>query len=171
MNTKQVKENKLKMILGFSIPSIIAMMLQTVITKTDGYFTGNYVGDQWQTSRGKRKTKGFRGVLGLGVQGSAIGSLLVQTVTVLISLGYFLSQKAGIRFRRFRFDRMAGREMILNGSSEFIGEMVSVGEHRNRRLLRDCRLPRLLFDPVDQSIWRWKEMKKLCGFWRFFRFW
>ena len=32
------------MILGFSIPSIIAMLLQTVITITDGFFTGNYVG-------------------------------------------------------------------------------------------------------------------------------
>ena len=45
MNTTQIKENKLQMILGFSIPSIIAMMLQTVITITDGYFTGNYVGE------------------------------------------------------------------------------------------------------------------------------
>ena len=42
MNMKEIKENKLKMILGFSIPSIIAMLLQTVITITDGYFTGNY---------------------------------------------------------------------------------------------------------------------------------
>ena len=45
MNTKQIKENKLRMILGFSIPSIIAMLLETVITMTDGYFTGNYVGE------------------------------------------------------------------------------------------------------------------------------
>ena len=45
MDTKQIKENKLKMILGFSIPSIIAMLLETVITITDGYFTGNYVGE------------------------------------------------------------------------------------------------------------------------------
>ena len=65
------------------------------------------------------------GVIGLGVQGSAIGSLVVQIVTVLISIGYFLSQKAGIRFCRFRFDKMVNREMILNGSSEFIGEMAS----------------------------------------------
>ena len=46
MNTEQIKENKLKMILGFSIPSIIAMLLETVITMTDGYFTGNYVGEK-----------------------------------------------------------------------------------------------------------------------------
>ena len=45
MDIKQIKENKLKIILAFSIPSIIAMMLQTVITITDGYFTGNYVGE------------------------------------------------------------------------------------------------------------------------------
>lgn len=45
MDLKQMKENKLKMILGFSIPSIIAMLLETVITITDGYFTGNYVGE------------------------------------------------------------------------------------------------------------------------------
>ena len=45
MNIKQIKNNKLKTILQFSIPSIIAMLLQTVITITDGYFTGNYVGD------------------------------------------------------------------------------------------------------------------------------
>ena len=45
MNINQIKNNKLKTILQFSIPSIIAMLLQTVITITDGYFTGNYVGD------------------------------------------------------------------------------------------------------------------------------
>lgn len=40
MDIRQLKENKLKTILQFSIPSIIAMLLQTVITITDGYFTG-----------------------------------------------------------------------------------------------------------------------------------
>ena len=45
MNTKQIKDNKLGMILGFSVPSIIAMLLETVITMTDGYFTGYYVGE------------------------------------------------------------------------------------------------------------------------------
>lgn len=44
MDIKQIKENKIRMILQFSIPSIIAMLLQTAITITDGYFTGNYVG-------------------------------------------------------------------------------------------------------------------------------
>ena len=45
MNIREIKQNKLKTILQFSIPSIIAMLLQTVITITDGYFTGNYVGE------------------------------------------------------------------------------------------------------------------------------
>lgn len=45
MDMKQMKENKLKMILQFSIPSVIAMLLETLITVTDGYFTGNYVGE------------------------------------------------------------------------------------------------------------------------------
>lgn len=40
-----ITENKLKTIFQFSIPSVIAMLLETVITITDGYFTGNYVGE------------------------------------------------------------------------------------------------------------------------------
>ncbi|MGN0438290.1 MAG: MATE family efflux transporter [Lachnospiraceae bacterium] len=248
MDIKQIKENKLKMILGFSIPSIIAMLLQTVITITDGYFTGNYVGENALAAinlglpilyfylgaglcvgvggsvicgrllgeKEKQKasevfsqtmvtamcicivisflmfllftpilnvlradaglsgyfTEYYRimlftyplmvvgtvlgmfirvdgkpeicmlvsiagcvlnlvfdyilvGVLGLGVQGSAIGSFIVQLVTVLCFFGYYLSHTAGIRFHRFQFNKMINREMILNGSSEFIGEMAS----------------------------------------------
>ena len=45
MDIKGIKENKLKTILQFSVPSIIAMLLQTAITITDGYFTGKYVGE------------------------------------------------------------------------------------------------------------------------------
>ena len=41
MDINQIRENKLKFILQFSIPSIIAMMLQTVITVTDAYFVPN----------------------------------------------------------------------------------------------------------------------------------
>ncbi len=74
MDMKRIKQNKLKTILQFSILSIIAMLLQTIITITDGYF---------------------------------------------------LSQSAGIRFKRFVFDRQINREMFFNGSSEFIGEMAS----------------------------------------------
>ena len=41
MNMERIKENKLGTILQFSVPSIIAMLLSTVLTLTDGYFTGN----------------------------------------------------------------------------------------------------------------------------------
>lgn len=248
MNMKEIKENKLKMILGFSIPSIIAMLLQTVITITDGYFTGNYVGENalaainlglpilyfylgaglcigvggsvicgrlFGAKERRRASEVFSqtmvtsvvvcvvisiivfalftpilgilraedglscyftqyyqimlfnyplmvvgtifgmfirvdgkpqvcmivsiagcvlnaildfvlvGIMGLGVQGSAIGSLIVQIVTVVVSFGYFLSSKAGVSFCRFKFDSRINREIILNGSSEFIGEMAS----------------------------------------------
>lgn len=46
MNSNTIKENKLGTILQFSIPSIIAMLLSTLITITDGYFTGNYIGEE-----------------------------------------------------------------------------------------------------------------------------
>lgn len=36
MDIREIKENKLKTILQFSVPSIIAMLLQTAITITDG---------------------------------------------------------------------------------------------------------------------------------------
>ena len=248
MNIKQIKNNKLKTILQFSIPSIIAMLLQTVITITDGYFTGNYVGDNALAAINlglpilyvylggglcvgvggsvisgrllgeKKRQKAsevfaqtmvtavvigvilslavfvlFTPILGflradgelsgyftdyyrimlftyplmvlgtilgmfirvngkpqlcmlvsiagcilnvvldymfvarmeLGVKGSAIGSLLVQLVTVLAQLMFFFLPDTIVRFRHFVFDRAIGKEMILNGSSEFIGEMAS----------------------------------------------
>ena len=248
MDIKQIKENKTGMILRFSIPSIIAMLLQTVITITDGYFTGNYVGQNALAAinlglpilyiylgaglcigvggsvisgrllgANERKkssevftqtivtamfvcvavsvivfllftpilhilragdnlsvyfteyyrimlftyplmvigtilgmfirTDGkpqicmlvsilgcilngildyiFVGIMGQGIQGSAVASLLVQLLTVLVQMFYFLSRKAGIRFRKFAFDKKINREIIFNGSSEFIGEMAS----------------------------------------------
>lgn len=67
----------------------------------------------------------FVALMGLGVRGSAIGSLLVQLVSAGIQLGYFMSKSAGIRWHRFSFDREINKEMLFNGSSEFIGEMAS----------------------------------------------
>ncbi|MGN1165579.1 MAG: MATE family efflux transporter [Lachnospiraceae bacterium] len=46
MNIEIIKKNKLATILQFSIPSIISMLLSTLITITDGYFTGNYIGEE-----------------------------------------------------------------------------------------------------------------------------
>ena len=248
MDIKQIKENKTGMILRFSIPSIIAMLLQTVITITDGYFTGNYVdqnalaainlglpilyiylgaglcigvggsvisGRLLGANERKKSSEVFTqtivtamfvcaavsvivfllftpilhilragdnlsvyfteyyrimlftyplmvigtifgmfirtdgkpqicmlvsilgcilngildyifvGIMGQGIQGSAVASLLVQLLTVLVQMFYFLSRKAGIRFRKFAFDKKINREIIFNGSSEFIGEMAS----------------------------------------------
>ena len=43
MNLASIQNNKTKTILLFSIPSIIAMVLTSLITVTDGFFIGNYV--------------------------------------------------------------------------------------------------------------------------------
>ena len=67
----------------------------------------------------------FVAVIGLGVRGSAIGSLIVQIITVLVQIIYFVMPNVIIRFRRFTFDKDINKEMMLNGSSEFIGEMAS----------------------------------------------
>lgn len=44
MNLENIQRNKVKTILQFSIPSIIAMVLTSLITIVDGFFIGNYVG-------------------------------------------------------------------------------------------------------------------------------
>lgn len=248
MDIREIKKNKLKTILQFSVPSIIAMLLQTAITITDGYFTGNYVGENalaainlglpilyfylgvglcigvggtvicgrllgaeekhkasevfsqtlatagvtcifisaaafllfspiLKVLRADGELSGFFtryyhimlftyplmmvgtilgmflrvdgkpqicmqvGILGcvlnaildflfvgrlsMGVQGSAIASLIVQIMGVCVQLVWFLRPSGSIGFRRFRFDKAVSRETILNGSSEFIGEMAS----------------------------------------------
>ena len=248
MDIREIKEKKLKTILQFSVPSIIAMLLQTAITITDGYFTGNYVGENALAAinlglpilyfylgvglcvgvggtvicgrllGAEEKQKAsevfsqtlatavaiciltsiavfllfspilkvlradgelfgfftryyrlmlftyplmvvgtilgmflrvdgkpqicmlvgilscvlnaildflFVGRLSMGVQGSAIASLIVQIIGVCIQLAWFLRPSGSIGFRRFRFDKAVSRETILNGSSEFIGEMAS----------------------------------------------
>lgn len=44
MNLETIKSKPLGMILQFSIPAIIAMVLTSLITVVDGFFIGNYVG-------------------------------------------------------------------------------------------------------------------------------
>ena len=248
MEIKGIKKHKLKTILLFSVPSMIAMLLQTAITITDGYFTGNYVGENALAAinlglpilyfylgvglcvgvggtvicgrllgaRDKDKasavfsqtivtaagicictslvvwllfppilsvlraegelsaffTQYYRIMLftypltvigtilgmfirtdgkpqismlvsmvscllnavldfimvarlSMGVQGSAIASLIVQAIAVLVQLTYFISPSHGIGFRRFQFDRAVNQETFFNGASELIGEMAS----------------------------------------------
>ena len=248
MDIERIKGNKLGTILQFSVPCIIAMLLSTVITITDGYFTGNYVGEEALAAvnlglpilyfylgaglcvgvggtvicgrllgaKEKRKssevftqtivTAVVIGVLtslvvfllfspvlkvlradgdltvyftqyykimllnyplmvistilgmyirvdgkpqicmfisigscilniildyvlvaqlSMGVRGSAFASLAVQAVSVMVQGIYFVRPSSGIRFCRYKFDRAVSKETILNGSSEFIGEMAS----------------------------------------------
>lgn len=44
MNLESIRKKTVQMILQFSIPSIIAMVLTSLITIVDGFFIGNYVG-------------------------------------------------------------------------------------------------------------------------------
>lgn len=44
MNLEAMKQKQLQHILMFSVPAIIGMLLSAVVTVTDGYFVGNYVG-------------------------------------------------------------------------------------------------------------------------------
>lgn len=44
MNLEQIRQNPAGMILKFSVPAIISMMLTAFITIADGFFMGNYVG-------------------------------------------------------------------------------------------------------------------------------
>lgn len=46
MNLEAIIKGKAKMILQFSVASIIAMVLTSLINVTDGYFIGNYVGKE-----------------------------------------------------------------------------------------------------------------------------
>ena len=46
MDITIIKNNKVKVILSYAIPSIISMLLTTLITITDGIFTGNIVGEE-----------------------------------------------------------------------------------------------------------------------------
>ena len=46
MNLERIKNNLVPMIFGFSIPSILAMVLNALITIVDGFFIGNYIGKE-----------------------------------------------------------------------------------------------------------------------------
>lgn len=46
MNLENIRSNKGKMICQYSVPAIIAMVLTSLITIADGFFTGNYVGKE-----------------------------------------------------------------------------------------------------------------------------
>ena len=46
MDLEKIRSNQFQTICQFSIPAIIAMVLTSMITLADGFFTGNYVGKE-----------------------------------------------------------------------------------------------------------------------------
>lgn len=46
MDLEQIKKNRTKMILQFSIPALVSMLLTSFVTIADGFFIGNYVGKE-----------------------------------------------------------------------------------------------------------------------------
>ena len=65
MDLEQMRQNTAGMILRFSIPAIISMILTSLITIADGFFIGNYVGKEgitgtflWREAAGIRPASG-----------------------------------------------------------------------------------------------------------------
>lgn len=63
------------------------------------------------------------GVFHYGIQGIAYASVLASLSACVLNAVFILKAMKIYRFASFRFDRDVQKEMILNGSSEFIGEM------------------------------------------------
>lgn len=65
----------------------------------------------------------FTAGFGFGVHGIAAASLVSALLGFAFLLFYFLKKARVFRFVRFRFDRKVFRDTMLNGLSEFIGEL------------------------------------------------
>lgn len=65
----------------------------------------------------------FTAGFGFGVRGIAVASLVSALLGFAFLLFYFLKKARVFRFVRFRFDRKVFRDTMLNGLSEFIGEL------------------------------------------------
>lgn len=65
----------------------------------------------------------FTAGFGFGVRGIAAASLVSALLGFAFLLFYFLKKARVFRFVRFRFDRKVFRDTMLNGLSEFIGEL------------------------------------------------
>ena len=46
MDLEKIRQNTTGTILQFSVPAIIAMVLTSLITVVDGFFIGNYIGEE-----------------------------------------------------------------------------------------------------------------------------
>lgn len=60
-----------------------------------------------------------------GIKGIALASLFTQIVTFILSLIYFCFISKNFKIGKFTFDKKDNKDIILNGSSEFIGELAS----------------------------------------------
>ena len=58
-----------------------------------------------------------------GIAGIAYASLISEIVTVLVLVLFLMTKSPVFRFHTFRFNGKVMRDSVLNGSSEFIGEM------------------------------------------------
>jgi len=65
----------------------------------------------------------FTAGFGFGVRGIAAASLVSAVIGFVILLSYFLKKARVFKFVKFRFDREVFKSTMLNGLSEFIGEL------------------------------------------------
>ena len=63
--------------------------------------------------------------LGHGIRGIALASMVSGLLSLTLNLFIFIRSARIFRFERFSFDGSVFRNTILNGSSEFVGEMAS----------------------------------------------
>lgn len=61
----------------------------------------------------------------MGLAGCAYASLFVQIISCLLELLYFTKGSVSLKIKPYKYDKILGRQMLFNGSSEFIGEMAS----------------------------------------------
>jgi len=61
--------------------------------------------------------------IGWGVKGVAVSSLLAAVATLLCILYFFIKKSNVYKFLRFNFSKEVLKSILLNGSSEFVGEM------------------------------------------------
>ncbi|MCB8818025.1 MATE family efflux transporter [Desulfosporosinus shakirovi] len=65
----------------------------------------------------------FIGWFGLGMGGAALASLLSLLIGALCMVGFFLRKSHVYKLGKFAFSQDVLRDTLLNGSSEFIGQM------------------------------------------------
>ncbi len=120
MNLKSIQNDKAGTILRFSIPSIIAMILFVRGEGKPQYFMQmnilnvllnillNYIFVRW---------------FGWGVKGIALASFTAAVIALCCILYFFARKSEVYKLRRFTCSGGVMRDTLLNGSSEFIGEM------------------------------------------------